>query len=78
MNLKTRIFATLLAVLMTFSTFALVVGAAADESVDLATKLVDYYVKNNKFKTPEAKLKDMELMLKNDKYDLYVDRKSVV
>ncbi len=73
MNLKTRIFTTLLAVLMTFSTFALVVGAAEEEKKDLATTLVDYYVKDTKFATPEAKLKDMELMRSNDKYDLYVE-----
>jgi hypothetical protein len=73
MNLKTRIFTTLLAVLMTFSTFALVVGAAEEEKKDLATTLVDYYVKNTKFATPEAKLKDMELMRSHDKYDLYVE-----
>lgn len=60
---------------MTFSTFALVVGAAEDK-VDLATKLVDYYVKNTKYATPEAKLNDMEIMLKNDKYDLYVEEET--
>ena len=61
---------------MTFGTFALAVSAAEEVKVDLATKLVNYYVKNTKFATPEAKLKDMEIMLKNDKYDFYVEEET--
>jgi len=70
MKLRTRIFTTLLAVLMTFGTFAMVISA---DVADLATQLVDYYLKNNKFATPQDKLQTMQVMLKNDKYDLYVD-----
>ena len=78
MKFKTRIFTTLLAVLMTFGSFALVVGAAeaSTEKVDLATQLATYYLKTNKFKTPQEKLDSMELMLKNGKYELYVDSAS--
>ena len=53
MKFRTRIFTTLLAVLMMFGTFAMGVGAAeaSTEKVDLATQLATYYLKTNKFKT---------------------------
>ncbi len=79
MKLKTRIFTTLLAVLMTLSSFALIVGA---ESVKVAMKdgddEVKYYLSSNSFKLPQDKLKSMKQMLvsKNGEYALYADERS--
>ena len=73
MNFKTRIIATLLAVLMLFSTMVIVISA--DEE-DEGTLLAKKYLQTNVYKTPEEKLASMELMLKNAKYELYVDSES--
>lgn len=70
MNFKTRIIATLLAVLMLVSSMV-IVGAADDE--DEGTLIAKNYLQTNVYKTPEEKLASMELMLKNSKYELYVD-----
>ncbi len=74
MNFKTRIIATLLAVLMLVSAMVIVVGAADEE--DFGTTLAKKYLQTNVYKTPEEKLASMELMLKNGKYELYVDSES--
>ncbi len=73
MNLKTRIIATLLAVLMLVSSMVILVGA---EDEDEGTALAKKYLQTNVYKTPEEKLASMELMLKNGKYELYVDSES--
>ena len=72
MKLKTRIITTLLAVLMIFGTLMITVGAAES---DLTTPeaIAEYYLKKNVFKTPAEKLATMTLMLKNDRYEFYVD-----
>ena len=73
MNFKIRIIATLLAVLTLFGVMPIAVAAADD---DAATAVARKYLQTNVFKTPEEKLASMELMLKNEKYELYVDSQS--
>jgi len=75
MNLKTRIITTLLAVLMILSAFTCLTVSVGAAEVDTSSpdKIAEYYLKTNVYKTPEEKLASMELMLKNDKYEFYVD-----
>ena len=75
MNIKIRIIATLLAVLTVLGSMVIAVGAADvdDEGKAIAKKYLD---SGSVFRTPQEKLDSMKLMLKNSKYELYVDEVS--
>ncbi len=63
---------------MIFGTLSLLLTitvGAADEEDEMSTEagIAKYYLQTNKFNTPNEKLDTMNMMLKNNKYELYVD-----
>ena len=70
-----RILATLLAVLTILGSMVIAVSAADvdDEGKAIAKKYLDA---GSEYRTPQEKLDSMKLMLKNSKYELYVDEVS--
>ena len=78
MKFKTRIFTTLLAVLMMLGSLSVIgtIAVGAADEIKTEEDVAKYYLKTNVFKTPQEKLDTMTLMIQKHGYELYVDSMS--